>query len=106
MHEALAVQEVDGFGNLQENVQALVVLPLLGEAAPGHPVLQVLLAAQLHLDVQVHLPTKPRDTRASFKFGSEPLSTPESMSDLMTQYVGTFTYLAPHKKKKILIKNN
>lgn len=62
VHEALAVQEVDGFGNLQENVQALVVLPLLGEAAPGHPVLQVLLAAQLHLDVQVDLPTKPRDT--------------------------------------------
>lgn len=55
VHEALAVQEVDGLGDLQEDVQTLAVLPLLGEATLRHPVLQVLLPTQLHLDVQVHL---------------------------------------------------
>ena len=55
MHETLAVQEVDSLRDLQEDVQALVVLPLLGEAALSHPVLQVLLPAELHLDVEVHL---------------------------------------------------
>lgn len=57
MHEALAVQEVDGLGNLQEDVQTLAVLSLLREATLRHPVLQVLLATQLHLDVEVHLHT-------------------------------------------------
>ena len=55
MHEPLAVQEVDRLGDLQEDIQTLVVLPLLREAALSHPVLQVLLPTELHLDVQVHL---------------------------------------------------
>lgn len=55
VHEALAVQEVDGLSDLQEDVQTLAVLPLLGKTPLSHPVLQVLLPTQLHLDVQVHL---------------------------------------------------
>lgn len=39
VHEALTVQKVNGFGNLQEDVQTLAVLPLLGEATLRHPVL-------------------------------------------------------------------
>lgn len=58
MHEALAVQEINGLGDLQEDVQTLVVLSLLWEAVLGHPVLKVLLPTELHLDVQVHLQTK------------------------------------------------
>lgn len=55
VHEPLAVQEVDSLGDLEEDIQTLVVLPLLCQAALSHPVLQVLLPTQLHLDVQVHL---------------------------------------------------
>lgn len=55
MHEAFAVQELDGLGDLQEDVEALAVLPKLWRPPLAHPVLQVLFAAQLHLDVQVHL---------------------------------------------------
>lgn len=55
MHEPLAVQEVNSLSDLQEDVQTLVVLPLFWQAALSHPVLQVLLPAELHLDVQVHL---------------------------------------------------
>lgn len=55
MHEPLAVQEVDGLCDLEEDIQTLVVLPLLREAALSHPVLQVLLPTELHLDVQIHL---------------------------------------------------
>lgn len=58
VHEALAVQEVDGLCDLQEDVQTLAVLPLLREATLRHPVLQVLLPTQLHLDIQVHLQHK------------------------------------------------
>ncbi len=57
MHESLAVQKIDGLCNLEEDVQTLVVLPLLREAALSHPVLQVLLPTELHLDVQIHLET-------------------------------------------------
>lgn len=55
MHEPLAVQEVDSLCDLEEDIQTLVVLPLLWEAAVSHPVLQVLFSTELHLDVQVHL---------------------------------------------------
>lgn len=55
MHEPFAVEEVHRFRYLQEDIQTLVVLPLLREAALSHPVLQVLFPAELHLDVQVHL---------------------------------------------------
>lgn len=55
VHESLAVQEVDSLCDLEEDIQTLVVLPLLWEAALSHPVLQVLLPTELHLDVQVHL---------------------------------------------------
>lgn len=58
MHEALAVQEINSLGDLQEDVQTLVVLSLLWEAVLGHPVLQILLPTELHLDVQVHLQIK------------------------------------------------
>lgn len=58
VHEPLAVQEIHRFCYLEEDVQTLVVLPLLREAALGHPVLQVLLPTELHLDVQVHLRTE------------------------------------------------
>lgn len=57
MHEPLAVQEVDSLCDLQKDVQTLVVLSLLREATLSHPVLQVLLPTELHLDVQVHLET-------------------------------------------------
>lgn len=57
MHKPLGVQEVDSFCNLQEDVQTLVVLPLLRQTALSHPVLQVLLPTELHLDVQVDLET-------------------------------------------------
>ena len=60
VHEPLAVQEVDSLSDLEGDVQTLVVLPLLREAALSHPVLQVLLPAELHLDVQVHLETGPQ----------------------------------------------
>lgn len=55
MHEPLAVQEVDSLCDLEEDIQTLVVLPLLWEAAVSHPVLQVLFSTELHLDIQVHL---------------------------------------------------
>lgn len=58
VHEPLAVQEFNSFCNLQKDVQTLVVLPLLWQAALSHPVLQVLLTTQLHLDVKVHLETQ------------------------------------------------
>lgn len=57
VHEPLAVQEIDRLCNLEEDIQTLVVLPLLREAALSHPVLQVLFPTELHLDVQVHLET-------------------------------------------------
>lgn len=57
VHEPFAVQKVHSLSDLKEDVQTLAVLPLLREAALGHPVLQVLLPTELHLDVQVHLPT-------------------------------------------------
>lgn len=57
VHEPLAVQEIDSLCNLEEDIQTLVVLPLLREAALSHPVLQVLFPTELHLDVQVHLET-------------------------------------------------
>lgn len=62
VHKPLAVQEVDSFCNLQEDVQTLVVLPLLQQAALSHPVLQVLLPTELHLDVQVDLETGREDS--------------------------------------------
>lgn len=55
MHETFAVQEVDSLRDLQEDVQTLVEIPLLPQAALTHPVLQVFLSTKLHLDVQVHL---------------------------------------------------
>lgn len=55
VHETFAVQEVDSLCNLQEDVQTLVELPLVRQATLSHPVLQVLLPTELHLDVQVHL---------------------------------------------------
>lgn len=58
MHEPFAVEEIHGLCYLEEDIQTLVVLPLLREAALGHPVLQVLLPTELHLDVQVHLESK------------------------------------------------
>lgn len=58
VHEALAVQEINGLCNLKEDVQTLVVLSLLWEAVLGHPILQILLPTELHLDVKVHLQTK------------------------------------------------
>lgn len=58
MHEAFAVQEIHCFGYLEEDIQTLVVLPLLREAALSHPVLQVLFPTELHLDVQIHLRTE------------------------------------------------
>lgn len=58
MHEPFAVQEVHRLSDLDEDIQTLVVLPLLREAALSHPVLQVLFSTELHLDVQVHLHTK------------------------------------------------
>lgn len=60
MHEPFAVQEVHCFCYLEEDIQTLVVLPLLREAALGHPVLQVLFSTELHLDVQQHLHTRAR----------------------------------------------
>lgn len=60
VHEPLAVQEIDSLCYLQEDVQTLVVFPLLREAALSHPVLQVLFPTELHLDVQVHLETRGR----------------------------------------------
>lgn len=66
VHEPFAVKEVHSLGDLQENVQALVVLSLLWEAALGHPVLQVLFPTELHLDVQVHLETGHRSIRFIF----------------------------------------
>lgn len=57
VHEPLAVQEIHGLCNLEEDMQTLVVLPLLREAALSHPVLQVLFPTELHLDVQIHLRT-------------------------------------------------
>lgn len=62
MHEPLAVQEVNSLSDLQEDVQTLVVLPLFWQAALSHPVLQVLLPAELHLDVQVHLEAQAQIT--------------------------------------------
>lgn len=58
VHEPFAVQKVHRFGYLEEDLQTLVVLPLLREAALSHPVLQVLLPTELHLDVQIHLRTE------------------------------------------------
>lgn len=55
VHEPLAVQEIDSLCNLEEYIQTLVVLPVLWEVALSHPVLQVLLSTELHLDVQVYL---------------------------------------------------
>lgn len=55
MHEPFAVQKVDSLCDLEEDIQTLVVLSLLREAALGHPVFQVLLPTELHLDVQIHL---------------------------------------------------
>lgn len=52
VHEPFAVQEIHSFCYLEEDVQTLVVLALLREAALGHPVLQVLLPTELHLDVE------------------------------------------------------
>lgn len=60
MHEPLAVQEIDSLRYLEEDVQTLVVFPLLREATLSHPVLQVLFPTELHLDVQVHLETGGR----------------------------------------------
>lgn len=57
VHEPFAVQEVDSLCDLEEDIQTLVVLSLLREAALGHPVFQVLLPTELHLDVQIHLQT-------------------------------------------------
>lgn len=55
VHEPLAVQEINSLCNLEEDIQTLVVLPVLWEEALSHPVLQVLLSTELHLDVQVYL---------------------------------------------------
>lgn len=63
VHEPLAVQEIDSLCNLEEDVQTLVVLPLLWEAAVSHPVLQVLFPTELHLDVQVHLKVQQEGVR-------------------------------------------
>lgn len=52
VHEPFAVQEIHSFCYLEEDIQTLVVLPLLREAALRHPVLQVLFSTELHLDVQ------------------------------------------------------
>lgn len=53
VHKSLAVQEIHSLCNLQEDVQTLRVLPELRQTPLCHPVLQVLLPAQLHLDVQI-----------------------------------------------------
>lgn len=58
VHEPFAVEEIHCFCYLEEDIQTLVVLPLLREAALRHPVFQVLLPAELHLDVQIHLRTE------------------------------------------------
>lgn len=53
MHKPFPVNEVDSFCDLQKNAETLRVLSELRLRALSHPVLQVLLPAQLHLDVQV-----------------------------------------------------
>ncbi len=49
------MQEIHSFCDLQEDAQTLKVFPELRQTPLTHPVLQVLLPAQLHLNVQVDL---------------------------------------------------
>lgn len=51
------MEEINSLCNLEEDIQTLVVLPLLRQAALSHPILQVLFPTQLHLDVEVNLDT-------------------------------------------------
>lgn len=55
VHEPLAVQEINSLRNLEKDIQTLVVFPVLWEEALSHPIFQVLLSTELHLDVQVYL---------------------------------------------------
>lgn len=55
MHEAFTVQKLNGLCDLQEDVQTHAPLSLRYGAAAVHPVFEVFLSAQLHLNVKIHL---------------------------------------------------
>ena len=71
VHESLAVDEIHGLCDLQEDCETLPVLPELGLRALGHPVFQVLLSAQLHLDVQVDFRCEGRPSSGGGRTGRQ-----------------------------------
>ena len=87
VHQTLAVQEVDGLSDLEEDLQTLGALPLVRTAALGHPVLQRVLTTQLHLDVQVHLETAVTHVTTSVHLSPQAhlLSRPSPQTHLLPQ---------------------
>lgn len=53
MHQALAVEEVNGFRDLQKYAQTLRMFPVFRQTSLRHPILQGVFTTQLHLNVQV-----------------------------------------------------